>query len=40
MHVRPLAAGEDFPPLAVERVIVKHDHRREESWDAFLPQAA
>jgi len=40
MRIRPLAAGEEFPALVVERVIVKHNHRREESWDALLPQAA
>jgi putative zinc finger/helix-turn-helix YgiT family protein len=40
MRIQPLVDGEELPLLIVERVIVKHDHKREESWDALLPQAA
>jgi putative zinc finger/helix-turn-helix YgiT family protein len=39
MQIRQLPEGETLPPLVFSRVIVKHDHQREESWDT-LPLAA
>ena len=39
MRIRQLAEGERLPPLVLSRVVVKHDHRREQGWDP-LPQAA
>lgn len=39
MRIRPLREGEVLRPLPFERVIVKHNHQREASWDA-LPVAA
>jgi DNA-binding transcriptional regulator YiaG len=33
MRLRPLDEGENLPVFQFERVIVKHDHRREAAWD-------
>jgi putative zinc finger/helix-turn-helix YgiT family protein len=34
MKIRQWPEGQSLPPLVVTRVIVKHDHQREQSWDA------
>jgi DNA-binding transcriptional regulator YiaG len=41
MQIRTLPEGRSLAPLVFERVIVKHDHTREDAWDAAeLPMAA
>lgn len=35
MRIRQATDEEQLPPVVCERVIVKHDHKREDSWDAL-----
>jgi putative zinc finger/helix-turn-helix YgiT family protein len=39
LRVRPLGSRQTLPPIVVDRVLIKHDHRRAQGWDA-LPVAA
>lgn len=36
MRIRPLRPGETLPPIMAGRVLVKHDHQRDQSWDVPL----
>src|SRR4051794_1201300 len=34
MRIKQAPEGWVMPPLAFDRVLVKHDHKREQGWDA------
>ncbi len=35
MRFRPLDPDVTLPPIVVDRVLIKHDHRRAQGWDAL-----